>query len=165
MASGLALAACRQGRRVRFYNVAGLVNDLIKAQQEYQLSRLMTRLCKHELLVLDELGFIPFTATGAQLLFQLCSALYERVALIITTNLRFAEWSSVMGGDERMSAALLDRLTHRATIMTTKAISRPVNQSRGQPKSPGCQTRLQNDSWSYPLTRSMGKRSPLLPVE
>src|SRR5438876_12003322 len=83
VASGLALAACRQGRRVRFYNVAGLVNDLIKAQQEYQLSRLMTRLCKHELIVLDELGFIPFTATGAQLLFQFCSTLYERVALII----------------------------------------------------------------------------------
>jgi len=117
VACGLALAACRQGRRVRFYNVAGLVNDLIKAQQEYQLSRLMTRLCKHELIVLDELGFIPFTATGAQLLFQLCSALYERVALIITTNLRFAEWSSVLAGDERMSAALLDRLTHRATIL------------------------------------------------
>jgi len=117
VASGLALAACRQGRRVRFYNVAGLVNDLIKAQQEYQLSRLMTRLCKHERIVLDELGFIPFTATGAQLLFQFCSTLYERVALIITTNLRFAEWSSVMGGDERMSAALLDRLTHRATIL------------------------------------------------
>ena len=117
VASGLALAACRQGRRVRFYNVAGLVNDLIKAQQEYQLSRLMTRLCKYELIVLDELGFIPFTAVGAQLLFQFCSALYERVALIITTNLRFAEWSSVMGGDERMSAALLDRLTHRATIL------------------------------------------------
>ena len=117
VASGLALAACRQGRRVRFYNVTGLVNDLIKAQQEYQLSRLMTRLCKQELIVLDELGFIPFTAVGAQLLFQLCSALYERVALIITTNLRFAEWSSVMGGDERMSAALLDRLTHRATIL------------------------------------------------
>jgi DNA replication protein DnaC len=102
---------------VRFYNVAGLVNDLIKAQQEYRLSRFMTQVTKHELIVLDELGFIPFTATGAQLLFQLCSALYERVALIVTTNLRFADWSSVMGGDERMSAALLDRLTHRATIL------------------------------------------------
>jgi DNA replication protein DnaC len=90
VASGLARASCRQGRRVRFYNVAGLVNDLIKAQQEYQLSRLMTRLCKYELIVLDELGFIPFTAVGAQLLFQFCSALYERVALIITTNLRTA---------------------------------------------------------------------------
>jgi len=63
------------------------------------------------------LGFIPFTQTGAQLLFQVCSALYERVAVIITTNLRFAEWSTIMGGDERMSAALLDRLTHKATIL------------------------------------------------
>lgn len=117
VATGLALAACRQGRRVRFYNAAGLVNDLLKAQQEYQLSRLVAQIGKSELLVLDELGFIPFTPTGAQLLFQLCSALYERVALIVTTNLRFAEWSSIMGGDERMSAALLDRLTHRATIL------------------------------------------------
>lgn len=117
VASGLGLAACRQGRRVRFYNAAGLVNDLIKAQQEYQLSRVMTQLGKLEVLVLDELGFIPFTQTGAQLLFQLCSALYERVAVIITTNLRFAEWSTIMGGDERMSAALLDRLTHKATIL------------------------------------------------
>ncbi len=117
VASGLGLAACRQGRRVRFYNAAGLVTDLIKAQQEYQLSRVMTQLGKLEVLVLDELGFIPFTQTGAQLLFQVCSALYERVAVIITTNLRFAEWSTIMGGDERMSAALLDRLTHKATIL------------------------------------------------
>jgi DNA replication protein DnaC len=117
VASGLGLAACRQGRRVRFYNAAGLVNDLIKAQQEYQLSRIMAGICKLEVLILDELGFIPFTHTGAQLLFQLCSALYERVAVILTTNLRFAEWSTIMGGDERMSAALLDRLTHKATIL------------------------------------------------
>ncbi len=102
---------------MRFYNAAGLINDLIKAQQEYQLSRVMAQICKHELIVLDELGFIPFTTTGAQLLFQLCSALYERVAVIVTTNLRFAEWGSIMGGDERMSAALLDRLTHRSTIL------------------------------------------------
>ena len=117
VASGLALAACRQGRKVRFYNVAGLVNELVQAQQEYRLSRVMTQMTKYDLVVLDELGFIPFTTTGAQLLFQLCSALYERVAVIVTTNLRFAEWNTIMGGDERMSAALLDRLTHRATIL------------------------------------------------
>jgi DNA replication protein DnaC len=103
----------------------------------------MTRLCKHALLVLDELGFIPFTATGAQLLFQLCSALYERVALIITTNLRFAEWSSVMGGDERMSAALLDRLTHRATILefvgTSYRFRKPLQRHEGKEVEPAAQ--------------------------
>jgi DNA replication protein DnaC len=117
IASGLALAACRQGRRVRFYNAAGLVNELIAAQQEYRLSRFMGQALRQQLIVLDELGFIPFSAVGAQLLFQFCSNLYEKVALIVTTNLRFAEWSRVLGGDERMSAALLDRLTHRAHIL------------------------------------------------
>ncbi len=137
VASGLGLAACRQGRRVRFYNAAGLVNDLIKAQQEYQLSRVMTQLCKLEVLVLDELGFIPFTQTGAQLLFQLCSALYERVAMIITTNLRFAEWSTIMGGDERMSAALLDRLTHKATILEFVGTSYRFRQQLQHQQQPG----------------------------
>ena len=140
---------------MRFYNVAGLVNDLIKAQQEYQLSRLMTRLCKYDLLVLDELGFIPFTAVGAQLLFQLCSALYERVALIITTNLRFAEWSSVMGGDERMSAALLDRLAHRATIIPTKVVSMVINESLLQQKRRKHKTFQLKSLWCCLTTRSM----------
>src|ERR1700736_6363761 len=71
VASGLAVAACRQGRKVRFYNVAGLVNELIQAQQDYRLSRVMTQITKHDLVILDELGFIPFTTAGAQLLFQL----------------------------------------------------------------------------------------------
>jgi DNA replication protein DnaC len=139
VASGLSLAACRQGRRVRFYNAAGLVNDLIKAQQEYQLSRVMTQLGKLEVLVLDELGFIPFTQTGAQLLFQLCSALYERVAVIITTNLRFAEWSTIMGGDERMSAALLDRLTHKATILEFVGTSYRFRQQLQHQQQPGAE--------------------------
>ncbi len=137
VASGLGLAACRQGRRVRFYHAAGLVNDLIKAQQEYQLSRVMTQLCKLEVLVLDELGFIPFTQTGAQLLFQVCSALYERVAVILTTNLRFAEWSTMMGGDERMSAALLDRLTHKATILEFVGTSYRFRQQLQHREPPG----------------------------
>jgi DNA replication protein DnaC len=116
VATALALAACRQGKRVRFYNAAGLVNDLLVAQHELKLSRLLTQLCKQELLVLDEFGFIPFTKEGAQLLFQLCSALYERVAVIITTNLNFGDWNHVLG-DERMTGALLDRLIHRAHIL------------------------------------------------
>ena len=140
VASGLGLAACRQGHRVRFYNAAGLVTDLIKAQQEYQLSRVMTQLGKLEVLVLDELGFIPFTQTGAQLLFQLCSALYERVAMIITTNLRFAEWSTIMGGDERLSAALLDRLTHKATILEFVGTSYRFRQQLQHQQQPGVET-------------------------
>lgn len=116
IAIGLALAACRQGHRVRFYNAAGLVNDLIQAQDEHQLPRFLAAALKHRLIVLDELGFIPLSPTGSQLIFQFCSALYERVSMIVTTNLRFADWTQVFG-DERLTAALLDRLTHRAHIL------------------------------------------------
>lgn len=116
VATALALAACRQGWRVRFYTAAGLVNELIAAQDEHRLSRFLTTALHCQLIVLDELGFIPFSTVGAQLAFQFCSELYQRVALIITTNLRFADWTQVFG-DERLTAALLDRLTHRAHIL------------------------------------------------
>jgi len=116
IAIGLALAACRQSRRVRFYTAAGLVNELIQAQDEHRLPRVLSTALKQHLIVLDELGFIPFSPLGAQLLFQFCSSLYERVALIVTTNLKFADWPQVLG-DERLTAALLDRLTHRAHIL------------------------------------------------
>lgn len=109
VASGLAVAACRQGYRVRFYNAAALVNDLLQAQEERKLPRLFSLALKQQVIVLDELGFIPFTATGAQLIFQFCAALHEHVALIVTTDLRFADWTQVFG-DERLTAALLDRL-------------------------------------------------------
>jgi DNA replication protein DnaC len=116
VATALAVEACRQSYRVRFYNVAALVGELISAEEEHRLPKLMATALKHDLIVLDELGFIPFSTTGAQLLFQFCSTLYERVALIITTNLKFADWSQVFG-DERLTLALLDRLTHRAHIV------------------------------------------------
>jgi DNA replication protein DnaC len=116
VAIGLALAACRQGHRVRFYNAAGLVNELIQAQEEHRLPRLLAMALKQQLIVLDELGFIPFSPTGAQLIFQFCSTLYERAAMIVTTNLRFADWTQVFG-DERLTAALLDRLTHKAHVL------------------------------------------------
>ena len=116
IAIGLGLAACRQGHRVRFYNAAGLVNELTQAQDEHELPKFLATALKHKLIVLDELGFIPFSATGAHLIFQFCSTLYERVAMIVTTNLRFADWPQVFG-DERLTAALLDRLTHKAHIL------------------------------------------------
>jgi len=116
VAAGLALAACRRGHKVRFYNAAGLVNELILAQEEHRLSKLLATTLRQHLIVLDELGFIPFSPAGAQLIFQFCSTLYERVAMIVTTNLRFADWVQVFG-DETLTAALLDRLTHHAHIL------------------------------------------------
>jgi len=116
VATGLALAACRQGHKVRFHNAAGLVNELILAQEEHRLSKFLATTLRQHLIVLDELGFIPFSPIGAQLIFQFCSTLYERVAMIVTTNLRFADWVQVFG-DETLTAALLDRLTHHAHIL------------------------------------------------
>jgi DNA replication protein DnaC len=116
LATALARTACRQGRRVRFWTAASLVNDLIEAQDEHRLHRLIASAVKLDLIVLDELGFIPFTPTGAQALFTFCSEVYERLALIITTNLKFADWVQVFG-DERLTAALLDRLTHHSHIL------------------------------------------------
>jgi DNA replication protein DnaC len=97
LAISLALIACRQGHRTRFYNAAALVNALTQAQDEHILSKFITSALKFRLIVLDELGFIPFSPSGAQLLFQFCSALHERVAMIITTNLSFADWPQIFG--------------------------------------------------------------------
>ena len=116
IATGLALAACRQCHHVRFYNAAALVNELSLAQEQQRLPKFLNTALKQKLIVLDELGFIPFSATGAQLMFQFCSMLHERVAMIVTTNLKFADWTQVFGS-EQLTAALLDRLTHKAHIL------------------------------------------------
>ena len=116
LALGLALTACRQGRKVRFWTAAGLVNELQQAQDEHRLSRFSATALNLDVLVLDELGFIPFSPAAAQLLFTFYSELHERVAMIVTSNLKFADWIQVFG-QERLTAALLDRLTQKAHIL------------------------------------------------
>ena len=115
---GIALGfmACQAGKRVRFCTAASLVNELIAAQQEGTLHRLERQWRRWDLVILDELGYIPFSTSGSQLLFQFCSERYERASLLITSNLEFARWTEVFG-DEKLTAALLDRLTHRAHIL------------------------------------------------
>jgi DNA replication protein DnaC len=116
LAIGLALAACRQGKRVRFYRTAKLVDELMVMQHNLRLSRFVSRFEKLDLLVLDELGFFPVAKEGTQLLFQLVSDLYERVSIILTSNLRFGEWNQIFN-DEMMTAAFIDRLTHKGHIL------------------------------------------------
>jgi len=116
LATAIGVAACRQGKRVRFYTAAGLINELLEAHAQLRISKLEAALAKCELIVLDELGFVPFSKEGAEALFTFCSSRYERGSLIITTNLEFARWKEVFG-DEALTGALLDRLTHRCHII------------------------------------------------
>lgn len=116
LAIALAREACRQGYRVRFYTAAGLVHELLEAQESHILGRLEKRWLKLDLIVLDELGYIPFSKSGAQLLFQFVSLAYERSSLLVTTNLDFERWPEVFG-EADLTTALLGRLTHRATIL------------------------------------------------
>ena len=115
LAIALGSAACRAGKRVRFFTAANLVQKLEQAQQQLTLERFQKQLDKLDLLICDELGYLSFRRSGAELLFQVFADRYERASTLITSNLPFSEWQQIFQG-ERMTAALLDRLTHHCEI-------------------------------------------------
>jgi DNA replication protein DnaC len=115
-AIALGLQACRQGKKVRFFTATQLINDLVETREQHALGRRLSQLQKLDLLILDELGFVPFTPDGARLLFQVCSERYLKGSLLVTTNLAFSEWVEVFG-DERLTGALPDRLTHHCHVL------------------------------------------------
>ena len=131
VALGLGLAACQKGMPVSFVTAASLVHELMEARDEKRLLRLQRQLAKVKLLIIDELGFVPLSKTGAELLFELISQRYERGSTLITSNLPFEEWTETFG-TERLTGALLDRLTHHVSILEMNGESYRLNQSRAR---------------------------------
>ena len=127
--SVLGLAACQKGLSVGFITAAALVHELIEARDDKQLLRFQKKLATYKLLIVDELGFVPLSKTGAELLFEVFSQRYERGSTLVTTNLPFDEWTEVFGS-ERLTGALLDRLTHHVNILEMNGDSYRLNQSR-----------------------------------
>lgn len=131
VALGLGLAACQKGLPTAFVTAAALVHEMMEARDEKRLLQLQRKLAKVKLLIIDELGFVPLSKTGAELLFELISQRYERGSTLITSNLPFEEWTETFG-TERLTGALLDRLTHHVNILEMNGESYRLNQSRAR---------------------------------
>ena len=129
VALGLGLAACQRGMSVGFTTAAGLVHEMMEARDERRLLNLQRQLSRLKLLIIDELGFVPLSRTGAELLFEVFSQRYERGSILVTTNLPFDEWTEVFGS-ERLTGALLDRLTHHVHILEMNGESYRLKRSR-----------------------------------
>ena len=139
LAIALGQAACRQGYRVAFFTAAKLISQLEKAQKQYTLDRFLTQLDKTDLLICDELGYVSFSRNGVELLFRVFTDRYERSSLLITSNLAFGDWNQVFQG-ERMTGALLDRLTHRCHIFEMNGESYRFRESMRDQE--GAETRM-----------------------
>ena len=139
VALGLGLAACQRGMPVGFTTAAALVHELMEARDDRRLLNLQRQLARLRLLIIDELGFVPLSTTGAELLFEVFSPRYERGSVLVTTNLPFDEWTDVFGS-ERLTGALLDRLTHHVHILEMNGDSYRLKGSRQDagPQSPDC---------------------------
>ena len=135
IALGLGLAACQKGLTVGFITAAALVHELIEARDEKRLLRFQKQLAKYKLLIIDELGFVPLSKTGAELLFEVFSQRYEGGSTLVTSNLPFDEWTEVFGS-ERLTGALLDRFTHHVHILEMNGDSYRLNQSQKRRKPP-----------------------------
>ena len=129
VALGLGLAACQKGLSVGFTTAAALVHELLEARDERRLLRLQKQLTAYRLLIIDELGYVPLSPTGAELLFEVMSQRYERGSVLVTSNLPFDEWTSVFGS-ERLTGALLDRLTHHVHVLEMNGESYRLKASR-----------------------------------
>ena len=131
VALGLGLAACQKGLSVGFITAAALVSEMMEARDERRLLRFQKQMAAYQLLIIDELGFVPLSKTGAELLFELISQRYERGATLITSNLPFDEWTETLGS-ERLTGALLDRITHHVNILEMNGDSYRLAQSRAR---------------------------------
>ena len=129
LATALAMEACGRGKRVRFFRITELITQLMEARDQRDLGRLKKQLARLDLLVADELGYVPASKLGAELLFDVISTAYERTSLIITTNLPFEQWTEVLGS-ERLTGAALDRLTHRCHIIECNGESYRLKDAR-----------------------------------
>ena len=136
LALALGLAACQQGYRVRFTTAAALVNDLLEARDDKRLLRLQKQLAKQDLLIVDELGYVPLSKTTAELLFEIFSQRYEQASTLVTSNLPFNEWTEIFGS-ERLTGALLDRLTHHVHILELNGDSYRLEHSKKGPPPRG----------------------------
>jgi DNA replication protein DnaC len=139
LATALGVEACGRGKRVRFYRVTELVTQLMEAREERQLGQMRSRLAKLDLLILDELGYVPASKAGAELLFDVIGTAYERASVVVTTNLPFEQWPEVLGS-ERLTGAALDRLTHRCTILETGKESYRLRDARRGRPAPAAET-------------------------